>query len=163
MAGAHLPGAAPVGRRTRIRSRIRLPPKPAPKSTKPVQHAAATVGAVLGLVGLLGFLPGLTVHMADLTVAGHHTETLLFGVFEVSVLHNVIHLLFAVAGIAMATRARQARWFLLAGGTVYLLLALAGRTAAADVMAFNTADTWLHVGIGVVMLGLGLLPGRTRR
>src|SRR5262245_4824761 len=160
MPAAHLPGGAPVGRRIRIRSRIRLPPKPPPKSIKLVQHAAATVGAVFGLVGLLGFLPGLTVHMGDIAVAGHHTATLLFGVFEISVLHNVVHLLFAVAGIAMATRARLARWFLLAGGAVYLVLALLGLTAAAEVLALNTSDTWLHLVVGVAMVGLGLLPDK---
>lgn len=159
MPTAPLPGGAPVGRRMRIRSRIRLPPTPPPKSIKPVQHAAATVAAAFGLVGLLGFLPGLTVHMEDLAVAGHHTRTLLFGVFETSVLHNVIHILFAVAGLAMAARARLARWFLLAGGTVYLVLALLGLTPAAEVLAFNTSDTWLHLAVGVVMLALVLLPG----
>lgn len=163
MPGARLPGAVPAGRRIRIRSRIRLPPTPPAKSIKPikpVQHAAATAGAVLGLVGLLGFLPGLTVHIEDLTVAGHHTTTLLFGVFEVSVLHNAIHLLFAVAGLAMATRVRTARWFLLAGGAAYLLLAALGLTAAADVIALNTPDIWLNLVFGAVMLGLGFLPGR---
>lgn len=158
-----LPGGAPVGRRMRIRSRIRLPPKPPPKSIKPVQHAAATVGAAFGLVGLLGFLPGVTVHMEDLTVAGHHSGMLLFGLFETSVLHNVIHLLFAVAGLAMATKPLLARWFLVAGGTVYLVLALLGVTPAAEALAFNTPDTWLHLAVGVAMLALVVLPGRKSR
>jgi hypothetical protein len=127
-----------------------------------VQHAAATVGAVLGLVGLLGFVPGLTIHIEDLTVAGHHTTTLLFGLFAVSVVHNVIHLAYAVAGIAMATSARLARWFLLAGGGVHLLIALTGLTAAAALVPLNAADNWLHLTLGAAMSGFGLLPGRHR-
>jgi hypothetical protein len=128
-----------------------------------VQHAAATIGAVLGLVGLLGFLPGLTVHLEDLTVAGARTTTLLFGLFAVSVVHNVIHLGLAVAGLAMATSARLARWYLLAGGGVHLLIALTGRTPAAELFPLNTADNWLHLTLGAAMSGLSLLPGRARR
>jgi uncharacterized protein DUF4383 len=128
-----------------------------------VQQAAATVGAVFGLLGLLGFLPGLTVHIEDMAVAGHPTTTVLFGVFAVSVLQNVIHLLFAVAGLAFAASARTARWFLLAGGAANLLLALAGWTAAADWVPINTPDLWLHLVLGVAMLGLSLLPARSVR
>lgn len=127
-----------------------------------MQHAAATVGAVFGLVGLLGFLPGLTVHMDDMTVAGHHTSTLLFGVFEVSVVHNVIHLLYAVAGLAMATSSRGARWFLVIGGGVYLLLAVVGLTPEAGIVPVNVADNWLHLVVGGAMIGLGFLPNRKR-
>jgi hypothetical protein len=127
-----------------------------------VQHAAATIGAVLGLLGLLGFLPGLTVHIEDLTVAGERTTTLLFGLFAVSVVHNVIHLGLGVAGLAMATSPRLARWYLLAGGGVHLLIALAGLTPAAELFPLNTADIWLHLVLGAMMAGLSLLPGRVR-
>jgi hypothetical protein len=163
MPDQRLPGAAPVGRRIRIRSRKVPPPEPKPEPIKPVQHAAATIGAVFGLVGLLGFLPGLTMHMDDITVAGEHTTTLLFGVFAVSVLHNVIHLLYAVAGLALATRARTARWFLITGGAGYLLLALLGVTGVAHWIPLNTADGWLHLTVGAAMVGLSLLPARARR
>jgi hypothetical protein len=128
-----------------------------------VQQAAATIGAVFGLVGLLGFLPGLTVHMEDLAVAGHPTTTLLFGVFAVSVLHNVIHLLFAIAGLALAASARTARWFLLAVGAANLLLAISGTTAAAGWVPINTPDVWLHLVLGVAMLGLSFLSARSVR
>ncbi len=127
-----------------------------------MQHAAATIGAVSGLVGLLGFLPGLTVHMDDLTVAGDHTTTLLFGLFAVSVLCNVIHLLYAVAGLALATSARTASWFLIVGGAGLLLLGLLGLFGAAGWIPLNTADGWLHLGVGAAMLGLSFLPARAR-
>ena len=167
MAAERAPGAAPVGRRIRLRPRIKprirvVAPKPKREPARPVQHAAATVGAVFGLIGLLGFLPGLTSHIDDLTVAGHHTTTLLFGLFAVSVLHNVIHLLYAVAGLASATSVRTARWYLLAGGAGYLLIALAGLTPAAQLVPLNPPDNWLHAILGAVTFGLGFLPGRTR-
>ncbi|HEV2784141.1 MAG TPA: DUF4383 domain-containing protein [Actinophytocola sp.] len=135
--------------------------------TAPVQHAAATVAGVFGLVGLLGFLPGITTNLGALEFVGHHSDALLLGVLSVSVVHNVIHLLFAVAGLALATTAGAARGFLLGGGVVYLLLALYGavidQDGAANFIPVNTADNWLHLGLGAGMVGLGLLPGRPRQ
>ncbi|MFI7450348.1 DUF4383 domain-containing protein [Nonomuraea sp. NPDC049714] len=57
------------------------------------------------LVGILGFVPGATTNVDDLQVAGHHSDALLLGVFQVSILHNIVHLLFGVAGILL-TRGR---------------------------------------------------------
>jgi hypothetical protein len=127
-----------------------------------VQAASATVGAVFGLVVLLSFIPGPTIHLADLGVAGHPTATLLFGVFAVSVVHNVINLGYAAGGLALAGSTRTARWYLLAGGVLNLLLAGLGRTAVADWIPLNTADVWLHLVPGVGMLGLSLLPPHRR-
>lgn len=64
----------------------------------PVQHAAVAVGAVFLLVGVLGFVPGITTRFDTLTFAGHHSEAALFGVFAVSGLHNAVHLVFGVLG-----------------------------------------------------------------
>jgi uncharacterized membrane protein YiaA len=79
-----------------------------------VQIASAAVGAVFLLVGILGFIPGVTTDYDMLAGAGHHSGAMLFGIFEVSVLHDVVHLLFGVAGLAMARMARTAvvsrRW-----------------------------------------------------
>jgi hypothetical protein len=59
-----------------------------------VQTAALVVGAAFLLVGVLGFVPGITSNFSELSFAGHHSGALLLGVFQVSVLHNVVHLLF---------------------------------------------------------------------
>ncbi len=80
-----------------------------------VQIAAAAVGAVFFLVGILGFIPGVTTNYDMLTGAGHHSGAKLLGIFEVSVLHNVVHLLFGVAGLAMARMARSAQAYLIGG------------------------------------------------
>jgi Domain of unknown function (DUF4383) len=128
-----------------------------------VQQAAATIGAVFGLLALLGFLPGLTAHMEELGVAGERTTTLLFGVFAVSVLHNVIHVVYAVAGLVLAASARTARWYLIAGGGGHLLLALLGFVGVAGWVPLNRPDSWLHLGAGVLMVLLGLLlPAKAR-
>jgi hypothetical protein len=52
-------------------------------------------------VGVLGFVPAITTHYDQLTFAGHHSDAALLGIFNVSVLHNLVHLAFGVAGIAL--------------------------------------------------------------
>jgi hypothetical protein len=129
----------------------------------PVQHAAATVAVIFGLVGLLGFLPGFTADIGALEFAGPNSHAMLLGLFSVSVVHNVIHLLFAVAGLAFATAPRAARGFLFTAGGIYLLLALLGvltQAGGANILSFNVADDWLHLGLGALMIGLGFLPAR---
>ncbi|MEV8311675.1 DUF4383 domain-containing protein [Streptomyces flavidovirens] len=138
-----------------------------PVSTKsPVQKAALVVGAVFLLVGVLGFIPGITSDYDTMKFAEHHSEAKLLGVFQVSILHNIVHLLFGVAGIAMARAASTARTYLLAGGAVYLLLWLYGlfidHDSAANFVPVNTADNWLHFFLGIGMIALGALLTRTR-
>ena len=55
-------------------------------------------------VGVLGFVPGITTHYDQLTFAGHHSDAALLAIFNVSVLHNLVHLAFGVAGIALARK-----------------------------------------------------------
>ena len=130
----------------------------------PVQAAAAVVGAVFLLVGVLGFIPGITTDYDSLEAAGHESHAELLGIFQVSILHNVVHLLFGVAGLALSRTASTARAFLIGGGVVYLVLWLYGlvidKTSQANFVPLNTADDWLHFVLGVGMLALGVLLGR---
>lgn len=56
------------------------------------------------LVGILGFVPGITTNFGQLQFAGHHDEAALPGLFNVSIQHRVVHLLFGAAGLALARR-----------------------------------------------------------
>ncbi|WP_329812755.1 DUF4383 domain-containing protein, partial [Streptomyces sp. GSL17-113] len=58
------------------------------------------VGAVFLVVGILGFIPGVTTDYGTMQFAGHESQAMLFGVFQVSILHNIVHLLFGVVGLA---------------------------------------------------------------
>jgi hypothetical protein len=126
----------------------------------PVQSIAALVGVVFLLVGVLGFVPGITTHYGDLSFAGHGSGAKLLGIFQVSILHNIVHLLFGVVGLVLAKTADGARTFLLGGGAVYLVLWIIGLVGAADWIPANTADNWLHFVLGVGMIGLGLVASR---
>jgi hypothetical protein len=90
---------------------------------------------------------------------------MLLGVFQVSWLHNLVHLAFGVAGLVLARSVPAARGYLVGGGVVYLVLWLYGivvsEESAVNVVPLNPADDWLHLVLGVGMVALGLLvPGR---
>ena len=125
-----------------------------------LQRAAFAVAATFLLVGILGFIPGVTTHVGDLDFAGHDSGAELLGIFGVSVLHNLVHLLFGVIGLALARTASGARNFLIGGGIVYLVLtvygALIDRDSGANFIPVNDADNWLHLGLGLAMVGLGV-------
>jgi arginine exporter protein ArgO len=134
---------------------------------KPVRLAALIYGIVFLLVGVLGFIPGLTTNYDQMQFAGHHSEALLLGLFQVSILHNVVHLAFGVAGVAMARTDRTARLFLLGGGVIYLLLWLYGLVvdfeSPANFVPLNSADNWLHLLLGLSMIALGIILASSRR
>jgi hypothetical protein len=127
---------------------------------RPVQSAALFVGAVFLLVGVLGFVPGITEAFDRLGFAGPPSGALLFGVFAVSVLHNVIHLLFGALGLIAARAAGTSRAYLVVGGGFYVLLwvigSAIGEHTAGNFLPVNTADNWLHLGLGLGMALLGV-------
>lgn len=129
-----------------------------------LQRAAQAVGAVFLLVGILGFIPGVTTNYESLLVVGHESAALLLGIFQVSILHNIVHLLFGVAGILMARTRTQAKNFLLYGGIIYLVLwvygLLVGHDTPANFVPVNSADNWLHLVLGIGMIALALLLSR---
>ncbi|HZA72826.1 MAG TPA: DUF4383 domain-containing protein [Propionibacteriaceae bacterium] len=131
-----------------------------------VQKAAAAVGIVFLLVGVLGFIPGITSNYDQLEFASADSDALLLGIFQVSILHNIVHLLFGVLGLVMARTASGARTYLVVGGIVYLVLflygLLVGPNSAANFVPVNTADDILHLVLGIGMLGLGLALTRRR-
>ncbi|MER7459166.1 DUF4383 domain-containing protein [Micromonospora sp. NPDC126480] len=133
----------------------------------PVRRAAFAVAVLFLIVGLLGFVPGVTSDFADLRSAGHQSGARLFGAFTVSVLHNLLHLLFGVVGLVAARRATAARAYLIGGGAIYLVLWLFGlavaHDSAANFLPTNGGDDWLHLAFGAGMVALGVLTaGRAR-
>jgi hypothetical protein len=129
-----------------------------------VQNVARLVGAVFLLVGIAGFIPGLTTNLYDgLEFAGDGGNAELLGLFEVSVLHNIVHLLFGIAGLALAATASGARTYLIGGGAIYLGLFVLGIVGGGDWIPANDADNWLHLLLGAGMIGLGVVTTRESR
>jgi len=123
------------------------------------------VGLVFLLVGILGFIPGITTNYDDLKFAGHDSNAQLLGIFDTSILHNIVHLLFGVAGLALAKTFEGARSFLIGGGVIYLALFLYGAIfghdeSSANFVPVNWADNILHLALGGGMIALGLVLGK---
>jgi hypothetical protein len=117
------------------------------------QAAAFGFGAVFVLVGLSGFVVS----------GGHHAVGPeggeLFGLFQVNVLHNVVHLVVGAVLIAAAimgdATARNANAVF---GLVYLVLFVVGLAVVgtgANVIALNGADNALHLVLGLALTGVG--------
>lgn len=111
---------------------------------------AMVFGVVFVLVGLLGFVAN--------PIVGE------MGIFETDLLHNLVHLAFGAILLAVAMKSpMQAPLWLLILGVVYLILALVGFFVAGEdemllgLVRANTADHWLHVVLGVVLVGAGLM------
>jgi hypothetical protein len=129
-----------------------------------VQGAALIVACVFLVVGLLGFLPGVTSDYGQLGWAGR-SGAKLFGMFSVSGLHNVVHLAFGIAGLVLIRSYATARAYLIGGGLAYLGLWVGGMLIdhiRANVGPAGGADHWLHFGLGVAMVILGLTLGGQR-
>ena len=130
--------------------------------TTPVQTVARLVGLVFLLVGIAGFIPGITTNLYDgLEFAGDDGNAELLGLFEVSVLHNIVHALFGI-GILMAATPEGARTFLLGSGAIYVVLFVLGILGGGDWVPTNDADNWLHLALGVGLVALGLITTRGR-
>ena len=129
-----------------------------------LRTAALLVGAVFLLVGVLGFVPGITSHYGDLGGAGPDSTAKLLGAFQVSILHNIVHLLFGAAGVLLSRTNENSRLYLIGGGAVYLVLWIYGlvvdKTSDANFVPLNSADDWLHFVLGVGMIGLGVALSR---
>lgn len=130
----------------------------------------AELGLIISIgflaVGILGFIPGITTHYSDIQFAGHDSDAKLLGVFQVSVLHNLVHLLFGVVGLFLCRTGAGARAFLVGGGLIYLVLTLYGflisEGSGWNFVPVDRAGNLLHLGLGLAMVTFGLLPERTR-
>jgi hypothetical protein len=130
-----------------------------------LQKAARLVGIVFILVGILGFIPGITSNYGDMKFAGNTSDAELLGLFQVSILHNLVHLAFGIVGVLLSRTWEGARNFLIGGGIIYLLLgvydAIVKQSVSANFLPSNNGDTYLHFALGLGMLALGLaLRGR---
>ena len=120
------------------------------------QKLAFLFGATFLLVGILGFIPGITSNYDELKFAGENSEAELLGLFQVSILHNIAHMLFGI-GVLAARKHRISLQYLLYGGLVYLVLFIYGLIASEDggenFLPVNNADDALHAVLSLALLG----------
>jgi hypothetical protein len=128
-----------------------------------IQRFAIIFGAIFLLVGIVSFVPGVTVF--DLVDHGR-----LLGLFAVDGIHNGVHILTgAVAIVAGIGGVFASRMYFRIFGVIYGLVALLGfrygNAALFGIMANSLPDAALHLLVAAValFLGFGQLPARFER
>lgn len=115
-----------------------------------VQTAAMVFGAIYLLAGIVGFLPFL---------GGSYTQTssALFNVFQVNLLHNLVHVVIGIAGLAAASSLANARNYCRAVGVILLLLGVLGIFVAQPLGLVNIGglDIALHLVSGALLAYFG--------
>lgn len=115
---------------------------------------ATWFGIVFLLIGVLGFVPGIT-----------NDEGMLLGIFHVDAIHNIIHIVFGILAfwMGMSGEAGAKNYFKLVG-VVYGLVAVLGFFQGDSDMILgifhnNMADTWLHIVLALIALYVGFSGG----
>lgn len=119
-----------------------------------IKRIAIGFGAIFILVGILGFVPGVT----SFPAGAEHGR--LLGAFAVDSLHNGVHLLTGLVAIIAGFMSEAAsRTYFKVFGIVYGLVAVLGfgfgNAPLFGLMANNLPDAILHTVIAVVALYLG--------
>ena len=122
-----------------------------------LKTAAIIFGVFFIIVGIGGFVPALA--------PAHGDGNMLFGIFMVGPVHNIVHLASGAAALLCAfAGAGAARKYFQIFGVVYLLVALIGfvygNSPIMGLMEHNMADIGLHIVIAAAALYLGFAGGR---
>ncbi len=111
------------------------------------QKAAKWFGIIFILIGILGFIPGVT-----------NADGMLLGIFQVDALNNVIYLLSGIIALLCAGSMKGAKSYFKIFGVVYALVTILGFVGGGSVLGLimvNGADNVLHLLIAVIALALG--------
>ncbi|HEX2149478.1 MAG TPA: DUF4383 domain-containing protein [Actinomycetota bacterium] len=115
------------------------------------QKFATTFGGVYVVVGIIGFI-SLVGGTTD------QTPSFLLGIFGVTAVHNVVHLLVGFGFLAGAQNDSSARLVSMTIGAVYTLVGIIGVLNIAlvnDLLNINLADNLLHFATGLLALAIG--------
>ena len=123
--------------------------------------AALVFAIAFAVVGILGFMPSPPPPDAPaLTV--EHGHGLALGMFPVNTVHNVVHLTFAILGLAAWGSGWSRPYFQLLAVS-YALLAVLGLNAATNttfgLIPIWGADVYLHAAIAIGAFYFGFVHG----
>jgi hypothetical protein len=132
---------------------------------------ALIMGIVFLLVGIAGFIPGLTTHVVPTTGAApgdpaaaappavEATYGYLLGLFPVNALHNLFHLAWGIYGVMAYRRFVMAKGFARATAVVYAVLVMLGLIPGLNTMfgliPLYGHDVWLHALIAIAAAYFG--------
>lgn len=120
---------------------------------------AMIFGIVFVLVGIGGFVPQL-VHPAEGgALAMDSGHGLLFGLFPVNTLHNIVHLLFGLWGLAASRSLSGSVAYARGVAIIYAVLMVMGFIPSLSdgfgLVPLYGNDVWLHLGLALVAAYFG--------
>ncbi|MBW7849675.1 MAG: DUF4383 domain-containing protein [Rhodospirillales bacterium] len=129
------------------------------------RYFSLIVGLLFLLAGLLGFVPGfVAAPMGAPPLVVDSGYGLLFGLFPINVLHNIVHLLIGVWGIVAWRRFASARTFSKSLAVIYGVLAVMGLIPILNVtfgyIPLFGHDIWLHALTAIAAAYFGFAPVR---
>jgi len=115
-----------------------------------VQMVALLFGAIYLAAGVLGFLPFLG---GSVTM----TNSKLLGLFNINLLHNLVHIVIGIAGLAAAASLANSRRFCQVVGVILMLLGVLGVFVAnpLGLLYIGGLDIALHLVTGAVLAYFG--------
>lgn len=124
----------------------------------PHQWIALVLGVVYLAIGVLGFFvtgfDGFTEHNHDQSLLG----------FTINPLHNIVHVVIGLLGVALWRTSRGARtygWILaIVYGATFVYGLIVQDDANSDFLNLNSADNVLHIATAVLGLVIALWPER---
>jgi hypothetical protein len=127
-------------------------------ASHPARTLAIVVAAVYLAVGIVGFL--VTGFDRFAAVTGEK----LLGIFELNPLHNIVHIVVGVLGLALARTLAGARtygWILAVGyGVVFLYGLWAVGNRGGNILSLNWPDNILHLLTVLLGVLIALWPSR---
>ncbi len=126
-----------------------------------IQKATIGFGILYVLIGILGFVPGITTEVNDPGSVPMEGE--LFGIFAVNLIHNLTHIGVGLALIWGGSRLDRVVQVNRVMAAVFLVLVVASIIAPiVEGVAINRPDTVLHVLSALVTGYLGYIAPRQR-
>lgn len=110
-------------------------------------------GVVFLLIGILGFVPGITTE-----------EGMLLGIFHVDTIHNIVHILTGLIALAVMKKEAAAKTFFKVFGVIYGLVTIIGFIQGDTVLGIftvNAADNILHLVVAAIALYVGFMGGKS--
>jgi hypothetical protein len=130
-----------------------------------IRYFALIYGIVFLLIGIAGFIPGFVVPFLGEhpPVAVDAGAGLLFGLFPVNVLHNIVHALFGLWGIAVWRSMPASRTYARAVAVIYGIFVIMGFLPVLNT-TFGLVPLWGHdIWLHAVLAGVAAYFGFVAR
>lgn len=117
-----------------------------------VKRVALVFGIVFLLIGILGLMQA-----GGREMGADPAPHLLLGLFPVNLVHNIVHLVFGIWGIAASRSFAGAKSFAQIAGVIYIVLAVLGFIAPTTFgfIPIGGNAIWLHTVLGLALAYFG--------